>query len=99
MTIEIKKNQEETVLEINGRLDTITAPVLDKTISEDIGDTKNLVLDVKGMEYISRAGLTVLLTAQKKMIAGGTMKLITVCEEAMDVFEMTGFADVLTIER
>lgn len=99
MTIEIKKNQEETVLEINGRLDTITAPVLDKTISEDIGDTKNLVLDVKGMEYISSAGLRVLLTAQKKMIAVGTMKLINVCEEVMDVFEMTGFADVLTIER
>ena len=99
MTIEIKKNQEETVLEINGRLDTITAPVLDKTISEDIGDTKNLVLDVKGMEYISSAGLRVLLTAQKKMIEVGTMKLINVCEEVMDVFEMTGFADVLTIER
>lgn len=99
MTIEIKKNQEEIVLEINGRLDTITAPVLDKTISEDIGDTKNLVLDVKGMEYISSAGLRVLLSAQKKMIAVGTMKLINVCEEVMDVFEMTGFADVLTIER
>ena len=51
------------------------------------------------MEYISSAGLRVLLTAQKKMIAVGTMKLINVCEEVMDVFEMTGFADVLTIER
>ena len=52
MTIEIKKNQEETIIEIVGRLDTITAPALDKTIHEDIGDTKNLVLDVKGLEYI-----------------------------------------------
>ena len=67
MTIEIKKNQEETIIEIVGRLDTITAPALDKTIQEDIGDTKNLVLDVKGMEYISSAGLRVLLAAQKKM--------------------------------
>ena len=61
MTIEIKKSAEQTVLEIVGRLDTITAPALEKTINEDIGDTKNLVLDVKGMEYISSAGLRVLL--------------------------------------
>ena len=67
MTIEIKKNDQETIIEIVGRLDTITAPALDKTINEDIGDTKNLVLDVKGMEYISSAGLRVLLSAQKKM--------------------------------
>lgn len=98
MTIEIKKNQEETIIEILGRLDTITAPALDKTINEDIGDPKNLVLDVKGVEYISSAGLRVLLNAQKKMQATGTMKVINVCEEVMDIFEMTGFADILTIE-
>ena len=98
MTIEIKKNPEETIIEIVGRLDTITAPALDKTINEDIGDTKNLVLDVKGMEYISSAGLRVLLAAQKKMQKIGSMKLIGVCEEVMDVFEMTGFADILVIE-
>ena len=67
MTIEIKKNTEETIIEIVGRLDTITAPALDKTINEDIADAKNLVLDVKGMEYISSAGLRVLLSAQKKL--------------------------------
>ena len=98
MTIEIKKNQEETIIEIVGRLDTITAPALDKPINEDIGDTKNLVLDVKGMEYISSAGLRVLLAAQKKMQKIGAMKLIGVCEEVMEVFEMTGFSDILTIE-
>ena len=98
MTIEIKKNQEETVIEIVGRLDTITAPALDKTINDDIGDTKNLVLDVKGMEYISSAGLRVLLGAQKKMQKVGSMKVINVCEEVMEVFEMTGFADILVIE-
>ena len=98
MTIEIKKIDQETIIEIVGRLDTITAPALDKTISEDIGDTKNLVLDVKGMEYISSAGLRVLLSAQKKMQKIGSMKVTGVCAEVMEVFEMTGFADILVIE-
>ena len=98
MTIEINKTAEATVIEIAGRLDTTTAPALDKTINEDIGDTKNLVLDVKEMEYISSAGLRVLLSAQKKMQKIGSMKVINVREEVMDVFEMTGFADILVIE-
>lgn len=98
MTIEIKKNDQETIIEIVGRLDTITAPALDKTINEDLGDTKNLVLDVKGMEYISSAGLRVLLAAQKKMQKIGSMKVVGVCAEVMEVFEMTGFADILVIE-
>ena len=98
MTIEIKKNETETIIEIVGRLDTITAPALDKTINEDIGDTKNLVLDVKGMEYISSAGLRVLLSAQKKMQKVGSMKVVGVCDDVMEVFEMTGFADILVIE-
>ena len=98
MTIKIKKNVEQTTIEIVGRLDTITAPALDKTINEDIGDTKHLVLDLAGMEYISSAGLRVLLTAQKKMQNVGSMKVINVCEAVMEVFEMTGFADILTIE-
>ena len=98
MTIEIKKNAEETIIEIVGRLDTITAPVLDKAINEDIGEAKNLVLDVKGMEYISSAGLRVLLAAQKKMQKIGSMKLTNVCDEVMEIFEMTGFADILVIE-
>ena len=98
MTIEIKKNTEETIIEIVGRLDTITAPSLDKAINEDIGDATNLVLDVKGMEYISSAGLRVLLSAQKKMQKIGSMKVVNVCEDVMDVFEMTGFADILVIE-
>ena len=98
MTIEIKKTAEQTIIEIVGRLDTITAPALDKTINEDLGDTANLVLDVKGMEYISSAGLRVLLGAQKKMQKIGTMKVVNVCDEVMEVFEMTGFADILEIE-
>jgi anti-sigma B factor antagonist len=98
MTIEIKKNTDEIVLKITGRLDTITAPALDKTINENLGDIKSLILDFKSLEYISSAGLRVLLNAQKKMQQIGAMKIINVCEEVMDVFEITGFADILTIE-
>ena len=98
MTIEIKKNAEQTTIEVAGRLDTTTAPALDKTINEDIKDTKDLILDLKGLEYISSAGLRVLLSAQKKMRLIGSMKVINVCEEVMEVFEMTGFADILVIE-
>ena len=98
MTIEIKRNAEVTTIELAGRLDTTTAPALDKTINEDIGDVKNLVLDIKGLEYISSAGLRVLLSAQKKMQKVGSMKVTNVCEAVMEVFEMTGFADILVIE-
>ena len=98
MTIEIKRNAEETIIKLVGRLDTTTAPALDKTINEDITGTKNLVLDVKELEYISSAGLRVLLGAQKKMQKIGSMKVTNVREEVMEVFEMTGFADILVIE-
>ena len=98
MTLEIKKNAAETVIRIVGRLDTITAPNLDKIINEELGDTKNLVMDMKGLEYISSAGLRVLLGAQKKMQKIGSVKVTGVCEAVMDVLEMTGFADILVIE-
>ena len=98
MTIEIKRNAEETIIELAGRLNTTTAPALDKTINNDIEGTKNLVLDFKSLEYISSAGLRVLLGAQKKMQKIGSMKVRNVCEEVMEVFEMTGFADILVIE-
>ena len=98
MTIEIKKNAAETIIRIVGRLDTITAPALDKAINEDIGDTRNLILDMKSLEYISSAGLRVLLGAQKKMQKIGSMKVVNVCVEVMEGFEMTGLADILVIE-
>ena len=98
MTIEIKKNVDELVLEITGRVDTITAPALDKTINENLEGVKTLILDLKSLEYISSAGLRVLLSAQKKMQQVGVMKVVNVCELVMEVFEMTGFADVLNIE-
>ena len=98
MMIEIKKEVEATIIEITGRLDTTTAPALDKTINEDISDAKNVIFDFKGLEYISSAGLRVLLSAQKKWQKIGWMKVINVCAEIMEVFEITGFADILTIE-
>ena len=98
MTIEIKKNANTTTIELEGRLDTITAPALEKTITESIANTENLILDFGGIEYISSAGLRVLLGAQKKMQKIGSMKVVNVCQSVMEVFEMTGFADILVIE-
>ena len=98
MTVQISKNTDTAVIEIVGRLDTTTAPALEKAINEAIGDVKNLILDVKAMEYISSAGLRVLLGTQKKMQKIGSMKVTNVCEEVMKILEMTGFADILVIE-
>ncbi len=99
MTIDIKKNGKETTIEVVGRLDTITAPGLEKTINENIGAIQSLVIDFKGLEYISSAGLRVLLGAQKKMKSKGSMKLVGVCEDVMEIFEITGFSDILAIEK
>ena len=98
MTIDIKRNAKEITISVVGRLDTITAPSLEKTIADSIGSIESLVLDMKGLEYISSAGLRVLLSAQKRMQKSGSMKLAGVCEDVMEVLEMTGFADILTIE-
>ena len=98
MTIEIKKNAGDAIIEVVGRLDTITAPVLEKSINENAPSIQNLVLDLKGLEYVSSAGLRVLLAAQKKMKMVGSMKLINVCDDVMEIFEMTGFADIFVIE-
>ena len=98
MTIEIMNNENSTTIKVVGRLDTTTAPMLDKAINEDIAGVTDLVLDFAGVEYISSAGLRVLLGAQKKMQQVGSMKLIGVCEEVMSILEMTGFADILVIE-
>ena len=98
MTIEINKNADEVIIEIAGRLDTTTAPALDKAVSDEVGDAKKLVLDLKGLEYISSAGLRVILGAQKKMQKVGSMKVTNVCEAVMEVFSITGFADILVIE-
>ena len=98
MTIETEKKSEAAILKIAGRVDTTTAPALEEAIAQLDADVKDLQLDMTGVEYISSAGLRVLLAAQKKMQKIGTMKLTGVCDSVMEVFEMTGFADILVIE-
>lgn len=98
MMISIDKSSEMLTLKIEGRLDTVTAPELEKVINEQTDDVKDLVMDMNKLEYISSAGLRVLLAAQKKMNKVGTMKLVGVCDAVMEVFEMTGFVDILVFE-
>ena len=85
-------------LKIIGRLDTTTAPELEATIDGCVAGIKELVLDCSELEYVSSAGLRVILKAQKLMNAQGAMKLTNVNETIMEVFDITGFADILTIE-
>ena len=98
MTINAEKNNNHVTLKIEGRLDTTTAPSLERVINELPADVTELVLDMSNLPYVSSAGLRVLLSAQKKMNKIGSMKLTGVCEEVMEVFEMTGFSDILDIE-
>ncbi|MCQ2453096.1 MAG: STAS domain-containing protein [Clostridia bacterium] len=96
----ITKNQNGELLEmaLEGRLDTVTSPKLEKELSTSLNGIKELVFDFAKLEYVSSAGLRVLLTAQKVMNTQGSMKVCHVNENIMEVFEITGFADVLTIE-
>lgn len=98
MTITMNHDADTLTLALNGRLDTTTAPQLEKTLQENLAGIHDLTFDFAGVEYISSAGLRVLLSAQKQMnAAAGTMKLIHVNEMVMEVFDITGFADILTI--
>ena len=99
MTIVEERNNDVLTLKIEGRLDTTTAPTLEKTINEILDGVTELILDMNQLTYVSSAGLRVLLSTQKKMNKIGTMKLIGVCEDVMEVFEMTGFVDILNIEN
>ena len=97
MTIESKKDAGKLTLAITGRLDTSTAPKLEETLKESYDGVTELVFDLKKLEYISSAGLRVLLSAQKTMNRQGSMKVINVGEEIMEIFEITGFTDILNI--
>ena len=96
----ITKNLNGTALEIAlaGRLDTMTAPELEAELNKDLGGADSLTLDFGKLDYISSAGLRVLLTAHKAMAAKGGMKICNINEVVQEVFEVTGFADILTIE-
>ena len=98
MTIEKKINQEEVTLIVSGRLDTQTAPELEKELDASLAGIKDLTFDMTSLEYVSSAGLRVILKAQKAMNAQGSMKLTGVNDSIMEVFDITGFLDILTIE-
>ena len=89
---------ERLTLTLSGRLDTNSSPALEAELKQSVGGVKELIFDFSGVEYISSAGLRVLLAAQKVMNRQGSMKLIGVNDDVMEVFEITGFSDILTIE-
>ena len=96
----ITKNQNGSALEIalEGRLDTMTAPELEAELNKSLEGAESLTLDFSKLDYISSAGLRVLLSAHKAMSGKGGMKVMNVNEIVQEVFEVTGFADILTIE-
>ena len=98
MTIEKKINNDALTLIVSGRLDTQTAPELENELDASLSKIKELTFDFAGLEYVSSAGLRVILKAQKAMNAQGYMKLTGVNDSIMEVFDITGFLDILTIE-
>ena len=99
MTIEKKMNGNELVIALEGRLDTMTSPELEAELNQSLAGADSLTLDFSKLEYISSAGLRVLLSAHKVMSAKGGMKVTNVNEIVQEVFEVTGFADILDIEK
>ena len=98
MTIEKVINGASAKIIVTGRLDTQTAPELEKEIDGVIANLKELTFDMAGLEYVSSAGLRVILKAQKIMNSKGSMKLIGVNDSIMEIFDITVFLDILTIE-
>lgn len=98
--LNIKKSKENTtvVLSLGGRLDTTTAPELEKAVVNSYEGITDLIIDMKDLDYVSSAGLRVLLAAQKTMNKQGNMTIKNVNETVMEIFEITGFLDILTIE-
>lgn len=98
--MKIYKNQKGAALEValEGRLDTVTAPELEAELNASLDGAESLVLDFGKLDYISSAGLRVLLSAHKAMALKGGMKVTNVNEIVAEVFEVTGFADILTIQ-
>ena len=96
ITKEVK--EKELTIALEGRLDTVTAPQLETEVREGIEGIENLIIDCANLEYISSAGLRVLLSAQKMMNKQGSMIVRNVSEEVREIFDVTGFIDILTIE-
>ena len=98
LNIENIAKDNELTIALEGRLDTTTAPQLEENIKLNLGGVENLIFNFQNLEYISSAGLRVLLSAQKIMNKQGEMKVINVSEEINEIFEVTGFSDILNIE-
>lgn len=98
MKIEKKQEGSALVIALEGRLDTTTAPELEKELKSSLDGVTDLTLDMSGLDYISSAGLRVLLTAHKAMQKQGSMKVTNVSELVKEVFDVTGFSDILNIE-
>lgn len=98
MTINKEKNGSTLTVGLSGRLDTSTSPELQKSITADLEEVNELVMDLKELDYISSAGLRVLLSAHKKMSSKGGMTVINVSETVMEVFDITGFSEILVIK-
>ena len=98
MKIDKISEGNKLTIALEGRLDTTTAPELEGALKGSLDDVEDLTMDFQGLEYISSAGLRILLATQKVMSKQGKMKVTNVNEVVMDVFEVTGFADILTIE-
>ena len=98
LNINKKAENSKLTIALEGRVDTTTAPELDQAVKSSMDGISELVLDLKKLDYISSAGLRVLLSAQKAMNKQGQMKLCNVNETIMEIFEVTGFSDILTIE-
>jgi anti-sigma B factor antagonist len=98
LNIQKEINGSDAVVKLEGRLDTTTAPQLENDLKSFMESVTSLVFDFENLEYISSAGLRVLLTAQKFMSKQGSMKLIHVKDDVNEIFDVTGFSDILTIE-
>lgn len=99
MTISKIAEEDKLTIALEGRLDTTTAPDLEAFSKENLDGVENLVLDFDKLEYISSAGLRVVLSLQKEMNKKGQMTVANVSSEIMEIFEITGFSDILTIEN
>ena len=98
MDINCTKEAAALTIALSGRLDTKTAPDLEKVVDEQIAGVTELTFDLAELSYTSSAGLRVFLKAQKLMNRQGKMRIVNVCSDIMEIFEITGFTDILTIE-
>ncbi len=98
LNITTNKEEDRLLVGLEGRLDTVTSQDLEKTLQDSLDGVNELVLDFDGLEYISSAGLRVLLANQKIMMKRGGMKLVRVHDEIMEIMDITGFSEILTIE-